>query len=158
MKVAASLAAILVVVSCQTPSGSRSSGGVLRYSVKRGPPTDKNATGPRYVVDASIQVRGAEPLSQTMAIYDAKWSVLKMGQVHPRVHDLVITGDGEDAVPEEIDIFSGTLLAFRCRPEKEGRINVDLRIYRVVDGQVVGRERSSLVVADGESKDMPLPW
>ncbi|HTF56518.1 MAG TPA: hypothetical protein VK661_04610 [Planctomycetota bacterium] len=162
MRSLALLAVLLSVASCQTPSApvggsSAPLAMTLRYSVKKSAPGAAAAATPaHFVVEASLLSKGAAPQTQTLVIYDSKWATMKVGEVLQAVKDIEPTPDGEDAVPVEVDIFTGTLFAFRCREAKDGRIETNVRVYEVRDGRLRGRFSSNDTLGSGESKELPL--
>jgi hypothetical protein len=64
---------------------------------------------------------------------------------------------GDEPLPAEVGKFTGLILAVRCREDKDGRNETDLRIYRVKDGRVMAKERSKSSLADGELKTLSIP-
>ena len=63
-----------------------------------------------------------------------------------------------DPTAAELEQFSGTIIAAKCRERNDKRIETDLRIYLVKNGHIAGKERSSESLSDGESKDLALNW
>ena len=156
------LAVLLSTASCQAPSASGGGSSAplattLRYSVKKSAPgAGAKAPPVHFVVEASLFSKGAATQTQTLVIYDSKWATMKVGEVLQAVKDIEPSPDGEDAVPAEVDIFSGTLFAFRCREMKDGRIETSVRVYEVRDGRIRSRLISNDSLGSGESKELPL--
>jgi hypothetical protein len=161
MRSLALLAVLLSAVSCQTPSASGGGSSlpvatVLQYSVKKSAPGAGAAAAPiHFIVEAKLLSQGVVSQSQTLVIYDSKWATMKIGEVLQAVKDIEPTPNGEDAVPVEVDIFSGTLFAFRCRETKDGKIETNVRVYEVKDGHVRARCSSNDILSSGESRETP---
>ena len=161
MRFLATLAVLLSVASCQAPSGgggpSPSVAMTLHYSVKKiVPAASAPATPTHFIVEASLLSKGVATQAQTLVIYDSKWAMTKVGEVLQAVKDIEPSPDGEDAVPVEVEIFTGTLFAFRCREMKDGKIDTSVRIYEVRNGRIQSRLSSNDTVSSGESKEHPL--
>jgi len=160
MRSLALLAVLLSAASCQAPSGGGSTAtlaSTLHYSVKKiVPAASAPATPTHFIVEASLLSKGVATQTQTLVIYDSKWATTKVGEVIQAVKDIETSPDGEDAVPVEVDIFSGTLFAFRCREMKDGKIEASVRVYEVRDGRIRSRLSSNDTLGSGESKEYPL--
>ncbi|HKS16849.1 MAG TPA: hypothetical protein VJU16_06025 [Planctomycetota bacterium] len=90
-------------------------------------------------------------------VYDAKWVTLSLGEAQESGREFEVSEEGDEPIPAEVGKFTGLILAVRCRDAKEGRTDTDFRIYRIKDGKVIGRERSTSSLAAGELKELALP-
>src|SRR5215510_11516577 len=110
----------LILCSCQASGGSGSDQGTVRYSVKRSRADDK--LKPHYVVEATLSGRGSKIDSHIMAVYDAKWVTLNLGEATDSGKEIEIAGDADDPLPADVGQFTGKVLAVRCKEGGDNRV------------------------------------
>jgi len=127
---------------------------MVHYTVRKTEATKEQASC--YMVEAKLLSKGALVQQPSLAIYDAKWATVKVGELVSTIHDIQVAPDEDDAVPAEVQIFSGTLLGFRCRDGSDGKIEVRVRIYEVRNGILLATASSNDSLASGETKTLAL--
>jgi hypothetical protein len=152
-----SLALLLLASSCVAPAG-RTGGPVtdsVQYTVRRTQGTKDQPSV--FMVEAKLYSKGKVVQEPSVAIYDQEWAMVKVGELLPSINDIQVSPDKEEALPSEIQIFSGTLIGFRCRDGSAGRIDVRMRIYEVRDGKLAVKISSNDLLVSGESKTVTVP-
>ena len=146
----------LILCSCQASGGSGSDQGGVRYSAKRNRADAKAKV--HYVVEATLSGRGSKIESHILAVCDARWVTLNLGEASDSGKEIEIAGDADDPLPAEVGQFTGKILAVRCKEAANSKVDVDFRVYEVQHGHIVARERSKDSLAEGEIKELELPW
>ncbi len=153
------LPAVALVGSCQaSPGATGAAPSHVRYSVKKSASAPGSGSNPHIVVEVSLQATGSKVESHILVVYDTKWVTLNLGESQESARGIEINEEGDEPLPSEVGLFSGTILAVRCREQKDDRIETDFRIYRVRSGRVVNKERSKDSLPDGETKELALSW
>lgn len=145
------LLSLLILCSCQGMGASASNPGTLRFSVKRNRVDPK--AKPHYVVEAVLNVE-----SHILAVYDTAWATLTLGEAAEGGKDIEIAREADDPLPGEVGLFTGRILAVRCKEDADNRVAVDFRVYKVRQGHIVAKKRSKDSLAEGETKELQLPW
>lgn len=130
----------------------------VRYSVKKSAPAPGAGSNPHIVVEVSLQARGSGVESHILVVYDTKWVTLNLGESQETAKGIEINEEGDEPLPSEVGLFSGTILAVRCQEQKDGRIETDFRIYQVRSGKVLNKARSKDSLPDGETKELTPSW
>lgn len=146
----------LILCSCQASGGSGPDQRNVRYSVKRNRADAKAKV--HYVVEATLSGRGSRIESHILAVYDTKWVTLNLGEAPESGREIEIAGDADDPLPAEVGQFTGKILAVRCKEAGNAKVDVDFRVYEVQHGHVVAKKRSKDPLAEGEIKELELPW
>ena len=144
----------LAASGCMSPSGRSGAplADTVQYTVRK---TEAAKGQPSsFMVEAKLLSKGMLVQQPSLAIHDAKWATFKVGELISSIHDIQISPDEEDALPADVQIFSGTLLGFRCREGTDGKIEVRVRIYEVRNGILVAACTSNDSLVSGEPKTL----
>jgi hypothetical protein len=153
------LAGVLwVVLTVPVPGAGRPAqepDAEIRYSVT----TSEN--GNLYTLTLPEFRRGKERLGKmSMGSVSGRWAGMITGDTHKAftVPELPTADSDPVPVPEERTVIeSGSLLYFRGRPGKDGKIDADIRIYVVEKRAQVFAFSESVSLKPGEERVVKLP-
>jgi hypothetical protein len=109
--------------------------------------------GTVYIVNVRVECGGRVVEDPSLAITPGVWSTLRVAEEGARVG----RGMGPSGEPDVVNTTeSGYVLAVRCTPRDDGRIDVAIRSWWIREAAIAGAIDDEVDVASGEECILPF--